>query len=189
MSPYQVYRSYLALKLHFSNSKFDFFKSNGITRASKESYSKCKEHEIRTFEKIAAMREPKTFLVGNFIFGSNNYIREFTDKPYIEYRKYLVNGDYIFGEEIKQLRLPYKLNFDIENSGNIPYILYLYNDKRISLYTCVIFNRLLDWCNKIENPLIQSQIDLINKSSGFFKYDENHVKKMLISNNRLASKD
>ena len=38
MTGFEVYQMYLSLKLHFTKDDYDFFKFNGKTRASQESF-------------------------------------------------------------------------------------------------------------------------------------------------------
>jgi len=51
VTPYQVYCEYLALKSHFSNRKYDYFKYNKKVRASLQSFYKRKDRYF--FEKTS----------------------------------------------------------------------------------------------------------------------------------------
>ena len=180
MNPYEVYRAYIALRLHFT-SPYDFFKYKGAVRTSSDSYGKLPGHEVRTFEKISRLGESKTYLVGNFLFSGSTYINDFHDDPYIKYRRYLTNGFYLFKDEIKQLKVPYGQNFQVENSQT-PYILYLFNNDKVSLYTLCVLQKAFKWIDKLDNPFFVDQCKIINKAIGFFKYDELNSKRQLIDN-------
>ena len=43
MDPYQVYRLYLALRLHFTNENYDITKTKGGVRPSKQAFLKRKD--------------------------------------------------------------------------------------------------------------------------------------------------
>ena len=43
MTPFDVYKTYLALKNHFSKPKYDYIKYAGKTRASIEAFNKRKD--------------------------------------------------------------------------------------------------------------------------------------------------
>ena len=75
MEPFQVFCEYLALKSHFSNPKYDYFKYNKKVRASLESYHKRRDRYF--FEKTSRKYKDKEivdFFVSNFIASdtSNN---------------------------------------------------------------------------------------------------------------------
>lgn len=180
MNAYEVYRIYNALRLHFTTD-YDFFKYKGAVRTSASSFNKLPMHEMRAFEKISRLSEPKTYLVGNFLFNESNYIQFFDSKEYLKYRTYLTNGNYIFSEEIKKLKVPYGSNFNVE-LNSVPYILQLYLNDQISLYSICILDRIFRWSSKIDNPIFQEYIKKINKSRQFFKYDEQSAKRQLIEN-------
>ena len=52
MTPFESYETYLAMKLHFESSTYDFIKFHGKTRASEASFHKRKDRYF--FEKAAA---------------------------------------------------------------------------------------------------------------------------------------
>ena len=67
MEPFEVYRSYLALKLHFTTDKYDVIKQQGRVRASKQSF--FKRTDLFSIKKIAtdySDKEVVDFLVANF---------------------------------------------------------------------------------------------------------------------------
>ena len=43
MSPFETYQTYLSMKSHFTNSKYDFFKYGGKSRATVTSFNKRKD--------------------------------------------------------------------------------------------------------------------------------------------------
>ena len=72
MTPFQVYIEYLALKSHFSNEKYDYFKYNKKVRASVASFNK--RSDKYWFEKSSRKYNDKEiidFLVSNFVATSN----------------------------------------------------------------------------------------------------------------------
>lgn len=188
MNAYEVYRTYKALRLHFTTDKYDFFRYKGAVKAPMHSYENLQENEKRLFSRVSSLKEPKTFLVGNFIFGNENYIRYFSDQPYLEYRKYLTSGQYFLERDIKLLKSPFSSNFIVEDDSHTPYILKLLNSDQITLYTACAFQKILNWTEKNkDNFLIDSTIKRINKTYQFFKVDESHLKKMVIE--KYQSKD
>jgi hypothetical protein len=54
MHGFDVYRTYLAMKLHFSNDKFDFFQYEGKVNAKEETYQQ--RNDFYFFETLARKR-------------------------------------------------------------------------------------------------------------------------------------
>ena len=81
MEAIDIYLMYCALKAHFSNSDYDYFKYGGKTRISRKSFFKRKDRfffvKLSTkYEKYADIRN---YLVSNFIKVRSGYIANFTD--------------------------------------------------------------------------------------------------------------
>src|SRR5690554_6148642 len=125
MNQYEIYKLNRALKLHFTNEKYDFFEYRGRVNVSPATYDKLAESEKNLYRNIAQLKEPKTYLVGNYIFNQEKYIRFFNNESYLLYKKHLINGEYIFQEDIKKLISPFRDNFLVESSNHIPIIIKL----------------------------------------------------------------
>jgi len=71
---FELYVKYLALKRHFSDEKYDFFRYNGKVRCSEESFtSKKNQKNFHFFQRLAAKYtavEAERFLVSNFLLTS-----------------------------------------------------------------------------------------------------------------------
>ncbi len=72
MTPIDCYRTYLAFKNHFSKPSFDYFKYNGKTKATSDSFHKRKDRYF--FEKMSRQKsdqEIKEYFLANFIECDN----------------------------------------------------------------------------------------------------------------------
>ena len=68
MTPFDCYKTYLALKNHFTKPNYDYFKYCGRSRASVQSFHKRKDRYF--FEKMSRQKsddEIKAYFVANFI--------------------------------------------------------------------------------------------------------------------------
>ena len=110
MSPFQVYIEYLALKSHFSNEKYDYFKYNKKVRASVASFNK--RSDKYWFEKSSRKYNDKeivNFLVSNFVAAdntSNLWIGEIInsgERTYQEWMKRQQSLTYLFKEQSTEL--------------------------------------------------------------------------------------
>ena len=68
MTDFEVYKTYLAFKNHFTKKTYDYHKYCGRSRASKESFYKRKDRYF--FERISRQKkdeEVKAYFVANFV--------------------------------------------------------------------------------------------------------------------------
>ena len=68
MTPFDVYKTYLAMKNHFTKDKYDYHKYCGKTRASLQSFYRRKDRYW--FEKMSRQKNDKEvvdFFVSNFV--------------------------------------------------------------------------------------------------------------------------
>lgn len=145
MNEYQSYQSYLALKLHFDSSNYDYFKYNGKVSASLKSFEKRKDKYH--FVRLAKKYDHKTMIdyyVANLITG-NKWIGDMSEGVYKTWLAKVQSIEYIFGNDVEKL-LTMEPNFDIifnSDQGNHPKIVKAYLGKKITLETLVIFETLL----------------------------------------------
>lgn len=183
MNAYELYKFYRAVKLHFDYKNYDYFKYSGARSGVKiKNYEEANPREKIALERISKLREPKTYITGNMIFGKSTFAGDFSDNHYLQYRKYIVNGNYIFAEEIKNLKQDnFISNFKVASEGDIPYIISLLAQDKISLFTCCVFNKIFNWAEKISPNIIHEQnINMICKSTGFFKIDPEEYKRTIV---------
>ena len=67
-----VYRTFLAMKQHFSNPKYDFFMYDGKVNAKESTYQA--RNDFYFFESLAKKLTPievKEYLLSNFVYSEN----------------------------------------------------------------------------------------------------------------------
>ena len=70
MEPFEVYRYYLALRLHFTTDSYDVIEQKGRVRATKNSFFKRKDLlAIRRVAETYSDKDIVDFLVANFVSG------------------------------------------------------------------------------------------------------------------------
>jgi hypothetical protein len=165
MTGYEVYKMYLALKLHFTKDDYDYFKFNGKTRASEESFNK--RNDSYFFKKLASKYDHdriQDYFVSNFISDTKGYIKDIIrpsgENTYSEWKKRQESFLYIFREEIGSLldniEFPYEDNFDnlfVCTKGRHPIILTSYLRKEISVETLIIFEKCLGYVKRLDKTL------------------------------------
>jgi len=161
MSPFETYQHYLALKNHFTNPKYDFFKYGAKTRASIASFNKRKDKYW--FEKTSRKyndKEVVDFLVSNFVSSDNPqnlWIGEIIssgERTYADWMKRQQSLTYLFKEQSNELFSETKLKDALNCSKGHPPILKKFLGGKISLETLVIYDRIFLFGNKFDKQLL-----------------------------------
>lgn len=190
MTPFDAYKTYLALKNHFTKPKYDYFKYAGKSRASVESFNKRKDKYW--FERISRQKnddEIKNFFLSNFI-GSDNpqsmwigeVIRE-GESCYKEWVKRQQSLKYIFTQESKDLLFESNLEEVLDISKQHPIILKKFLSRKISIETLTIYDKIFLFRNNFDKKLLDPVWEIVSlkiqKYSPFLNIDIQDYKKTL----------
>lgn len=162
MEPFEVYRYYLALRLHFTTDAYDVVKQNGRVRATKNSFLKRKDmFAIRKVAETYSDKEVVDFLVANFVSGDRwggVFDTESKDR-YQGWKKRIEAISYTFKRELDKAvvfaeknNLPFTDLF-ISNNGQHPFIIRMYLRNDISIETLVILNKLNNFTDQLDLEL------------------------------------
>jgi hypothetical protein len=185
---YGAYLLFLALRTHFTNTKYDFFQMHGKLRANKESYNK--RHDKYFFEKLAreyTIEELRDFYVANLL-EDKHYVTEMIDdgcqKNYIEYQRRRQALSYNFTSELEKVFGDNPTGSFVISDGEYPNIVNLYLRRIISPETMVILDDFILYSDKFNkylcDDIIWSKISLkLRKYKPFLKYDKNKIKHIL----------
>lgn len=152
MDPFNVYKTYLALRLHFTNPKYDITKTRGAVKASQAAFQKRKD--ILSMRKLArdyTKREVIDFLVANFVAGDRwgGMFDTNAEETYKQWKNKKQNIDYIIEQDFCKIELEMEKQ-EIDNpltatDGQHPLIYRLYFGHLISLETLVILDKLYNY--------------------------------------------
>ena len=103
MTPFDVYRHYLALRLHFTTDKYDVIKQQGRVRATQQSF--LRRRDLLSITRVAESYSNKDvveFLVANFISGDRwgGVFNVDARERYIDWKKRVESMAYTFEKEI-----------------------------------------------------------------------------------------
>ena len=190
MSPFEVYQSYLSLKSHFSNPKYDFFKYNKKVRATLTSFNK--RSDKYWFEKTSRKypdKEIVNFLVSNFVATDNPqniWIGEIInsgERTYVEWMKRQQSLTYLFKEQSEELLSETKLEDAFSCSKGHPPILKKFLGGKISPEVMVIYDKIFQFGNvfdtKLLDPVWETVSLKIRKYKPFLQIDVFNYKKIL----------
>ena len=150
MTGYEAYELFQALKRHFTQEKFDFFKYRGHINTSKEAFENRKDkwHFYKISRKFGTKQELTDFLIANFLDNENiwvnNLLVEEADIRYIEYKKVMQSLAYTFENDCISLFEDCKEPNDLlVTKGDYPILLTKALRKEIHIQTLVLLNNIL----------------------------------------------
>ena len=190
VTPYQVYIEYLALKSHFSNVKYDYFKYNKKVRASATSFNA--RSDKYWFEKTSRKypdKEIVNFLVSNFVASdnvSNVWIGEIInsgERTYVEWMKRQQSLTYLFKEQSEELLSETKLEDAFNCSKGHPPILKKFLGGKISPEILVIYDKIFQFGNVFDTKLMDPVWEIVSlkirKYNPFIHIDVSDYKQLL----------
>ena len=190
VAPFEVYCEYLALKNHFSNPKYDYFKYNKKVRATITSFNKRRDKYF--FEKTSRKykdEEIVNFLVANFVESTSvnqvwiGEIISSGERTYQDWTKRQQSLTYLFKEQSNELLSNNELENLFSCSKGHPTILKRFLGGDISLETFVIYDRIFSFRKKfdkkLKDPVWETVSLKLQKYSPFLNIDVFKFKKIL----------
>ena len=190
VTPFETYQTYLSMKSHFTNRKYDFFKYGGKSRATMTSFNKRKDKYW--FEKTSRKysdQEITDFLLANFVTADtpqNLWIGEIInsgERTYADWMKRQQSLTYLFKEQSTELLSEKKLEEVFSCSKGHPIILKKYLGGEISLETLTILERIFSFAKKfdikLKDPVWESVSMKIKKYIPFLNINVFSYKKIL----------
>ena len=190
VTPFNVYCEYLALKSHFNNPKYDYFKYNKKVRATITSFNRRKDKYFfeRTSRKLSD-KEIVDFLVSNFVAAdspSNLWIGSLInegERTYQEWMRRQQSLTYLFKEQSTELFSENELETVFNCSKGHPIVLKRFLSGRLSPETFVIYDKIFsivkDFDKKLLDPVWECVSLKIKKYSPFLQVDIFNYKKIL----------
>ena len=190
VTPFETYQSYLSMKSHFTNPKYDFFKYGGKSRATMASFNKRKDKYW--FEKTSRKysdEEVLNFLLANFVTTDNPqnlWIGEIInsgERNYTEWRRRKQSLTYLFKEQVERLISENDLEQVFDCSKGHPPLLKKYLGGEISLETLTILEKVFsfgeNFDKKLKDPVWETVSLKVKKYIPFLNINMFHYKKVL----------
>jgi hypothetical protein len=187
---FAAFAMFNALKLHFSSKSYNYFKYNGKTNVTKDSFSKRKDkYSFYKLSRRYSILELKEYYVSNLIKKNVSWIGEIigqdAEEVYTKWQKTNQSLTYVFKNDIEKI-------FELGNpddllrvsGGQYPKLYILLAEETITLESFVILNDILNfipmWDKKIEDDLIWPTTSMkCEKYLPFIQYDKNKFKNIL----------
>jgi len=187
VEPYDAYIKYLALKSHFQDKNYDYFKYNGKVKARRTTFDTRRDKYF--FYKLTKQKDPVEFLIANFIDSDDFYIGDIREDKaneiYTEYRKRQQSLSYVFKNDLSKMKEDFNDNIIVPQNSH-PYLLRLYMRKDICLETLILIDRCVKmfkyWDKELKDDIMWPDIKMkATKYSPFLNVDINKYRDIIIS--------
>jgi hypothetical protein len=192
MQAYEVYRLYMALKLHFTTESYDVTVTKGAVKSSESAF--LKRRDVFLFRKLAkkfvARQEIINYFVANFAAGDKNggIFSADSDDIYEKWKGRQDRLSYMFANDINRLLIEAeKAEQDpfVSVNNQHPIIIKLLLGNKISLETVIILDKLLDFRYNVNTELLNDFIWndlnlLIIKYRPFVRFDRSKFSQLWI---------
>jgi len=190
MDGFKVFKYYLAIKLHFTNTKYNVFERKGRLKGTRESFLTRNDHFL--FDKIGRKfdndKQLIQYIAANFMYGNPNvvYNDSEAEENFQLYTKRRQSITKVFSDDVQRI---------IDSGNKSPDILQLYLAGKITIESAVILNDLENSISRLKekestNLLWGDDILRIEKAKGFVKYDAHKVVPIYVNmHDELKGKD
>lgn len=163
MDGYSAYKKYVALKLHFQQKDYDYFKFSGVAKVSREKFeSRNDKYFFHRIAKVYDEKQLEQLLVANLIVNKNVWIGHVVSeegrKVYLQFKKTHQSLEYTFTDDMRKLNeiitsgdlISFDSLFVSSESDNWPEIVALTLHQTIQLETFIIMNKILNFMPKLD---------------------------------------
>jgi hypothetical protein len=191
MLPFDCYKTYIAMKSHFTKDSYDYQRyGNRLPRLKVTSFYKRKDRFF--FEKMSRDfpdKEIEEFFIANFISGTDPASVYMADiikngrQTYTEWQKRNQSLSYTFKEDVENIFEEKKVDDVFDCRKGHPPILKSYLGKKIALETMVICDIILgygkDFDKRLNDPVWETVSRKIKKYKPFININVPRYKKIL----------
>ena len=189
---FDVYKIYLAVKLHFTSKDYDFYKYGGKVNCKLETFTKRNDRYF--FHKLSKKyneNEILDFFVANFITDSKKWIGNLLQNDgrdvYLDYKKRKEAFAYHFKQDCGNIASDFSrrnISFDdgfIPIGGQHPRVLRLLIQRKISYQTTIVLNHYLgfvkNWDKEITEKIVWPEISLkVTRLKPFINFNATECK-------------
>ena len=172
---FDVYKTYLAVKLHFTSDTYDYYKYDGKVNAKLDTFTKRKDrYFFHKLSKRYAETDILDFFVANFLADSKRWIGNLLANDgrdvYLDYKKRKEAFAYHFKQDCGTIASDFgrrNISFNdgfIPPDGQHPRVLRLLIQRKISYQTAVVLDHFLgftkNWDKEITEKVVWPEISL-----------------------------
>ena len=189
---FDVYKTYLGVKLHFTSDTYDYYKYGGKVNTKLDTFTKRKDRYF--FHKLStryAEADILDFFVANFLADSKRWIGNLLANDgrdvYLDYKKRKEAFAYHFKQECGTIAIDLgrrNISFNdgfIPPDGQHPRVLRLLIQRKISYQTTIVLNHFLNfvknWDKEITEKVVWPEISLkVTRLKPFINFNATECK-------------
>ena len=193
MEPYDVYKYYMAMKLHFESESYEAPKYNYKTSAKPQSFFKRRDkyHFAKLGRKFDEPNELIDFFTAQFTASDKSWVGDMLqdEEKYTEWQKRQQSLTYNFEQDINKLAEEAGGTFDdiftILEGNNYPLVIEKYMQEEITLETVVILDRLTGFMRRADRAITETIVwpdvsKRIRKYGLLLRFDMDRMRKVVL---------
>ena len=191
MDGMKAYQEYVALKLHFTQDRYDYFKYMGKTRSISESAFEIRK-DVFHFRKLERRYKDDltNFYVANMSRGKGikwvgDLITLEAEKTYVDWKRHMESISYMFKQDMQIIADSCQdVNKAWQSNGEHPEVLRLHLGDKVKLESLILADRVLGfhqaWDARIQDTIIWPDVSRkMRKYGPFVKADASILKKTM----------
>jgi hypothetical protein len=191
MNGFEVYKLYLAIKLHFTSDSYNYFTFNGKTRTTLQSFEKRRDKYF--FKKLGTkfnQEELIQYFVSHFVQNEDAWIGDIyklqNTSVYTEWLGKIQSMSFVFMNDVNILLNDNNFEDIFKVTSTHPPLLKKYLSNSISLETLVILNQLLNYIKDFDATIVDPVVwpgvkKRVVKYEPFLSIDKPKYKQILLS--------
>jgi len=182
MEPYDAFRFYQSMKLHFESDSYDAIKYNYKTSVKPQSFWKRRDKYF--FAKVGKKFDDASELVRYYVsyfIQDKNWIGDMLDDDdtYRLYQKRIQSLGYTFEQDLNKLAELGNFDQVLDSSDGHPSVITSYMSGDINIESVVILNQLTGFMNKADKEITETIVwpDVSRKIRKFSTFVSYYLKK------------
>ena len=192
IEPYDVYKYYMAMKLHFESDTYDAVKYNYKTSAKPQSFFKRRDkyHFAKLGRKFDTPKELIQFFVAQFTKGDTTWVGNMLndEEQFTDWSKKVQALSYTFENDINTLTEKvdsFDQLFEITSDSPYPLVVNAYLQGDITLETVVILNQITGFMKQadknVNDTIVWPDVSRrIRKYGTFLSFNTERIKNIIL---------
>ena len=193
MDPYDVYKYYMSMKLHFESDTYEAPKYNYKTSARPQSFFKRRDkyHFAKLGRKFDDPRDLIDFFTAQFTAADKTWVGDMLqdEEKYTEWQKRQQSLSYNFEQDINKLAEEagtFDEMLETHDEGNnYPLVIEKYLQEEISLETVVILDRLTGFMKRADRTITETIVwpdvsKKIRKYGLLLRFDKDRMRRIVL---------
>jgi len=190
-SGFAAFAMWNALKLHFTSESYDYFKYNGKTNISKQTFANRKDkYSFYRLSRKYGLTELRDFYLANFLVDNPHWVGDMPgpdgEENYRKWQKRQQSLTYIFENDIIKLldQVDSPNDLLLVKNNEFPKLIMYATQGDIAIETLIILDDLMNffpmWQKEIYDDIVWPNFKLkCEKYKPFVSYDKNKFKQIL----------